>query len=166
MNGLPEDKYDGASFGDPEIDPGGLTDTVVRGVGLAGLGYVSAQALTLAFYLALARLATPKDFGQFAAGSMLVNIGLLFTESGMLAALIHREDRIDEAASTATVATALSGLGLRPARARRLAADRVDLPQLRGRRDRRRHLRPALRAGTADRPAGAAAARASPFCGG
>lgn len=29
----------------------------------------------------------------------------------MLAALIHREDRIDEAASTATVATALSGLG-------------------------------------------------------
>ena len=55
-------------------------------------------------------MATPKDFGQFAAGSLLVNIGLLFTESGMLAALIHREDRIDEAASTATVATALSGL--------------------------------------------------------
>ncbi len=35
---------------------------------------------------------------------------MLFTESGMLAALIHREDRIDEAASTATVATAVSGL--------------------------------------------------------
>ncbi len=69
-----------------------------------------AQALTLGFYVVLARLATPQDFGRFAAGSLLVNVGLLFTESGMLAALIHREDRIDEAASTATVAIAAAGL--------------------------------------------------------
>lgn len=66
--------------------------------------------MTLAFYLVLARLASPKDFGDYAAGTLLVNIGLLFTESGMMAALIHREDRVDEAASTATVATAASGL--------------------------------------------------------
>jgi PST family polysaccharide transporter len=95
---------------EPELEPTDLTETVVRGVGLAGIGYVLAQALTLGFYMALARLATPQDFGEFAAGSLLVNIGLLFTESGMLAALIHREDRIDEAASTAVAATGAAGL--------------------------------------------------------
>lgn len=58
----------------------------------------------------LARLATPEDFGEYAAGTLLVNIGLLFTESGMLAALVHREDQIDEAASTATVALVASGV--------------------------------------------------------
>jgi O-antigen/teichoic acid export membrane protein len=79
---------------------------------MAGAGYVLAQVFTLGFYLALARLASPDDFGEFAAGSILVSVGLLFTESGMLAALIHRKDRIDEAASTATIASALSGFGL------------------------------------------------------
>jgi O-antigen/teichoic acid export membrane protein len=108
----PPGELDPASFAEPEAEPGGgsLTDTVVRGVGLAGFGFVSAQALTLGFFLVLARLATPADFGDYAAGSLLVGIGLLFTESGMLAALIHREDRIDEAASTATVSTFLSGI--------------------------------------------------------
>jgi O-antigen/teichoic acid export membrane protein len=91
-------------------EPGDLTGTVLRGAGLAGIGYVLAQALTLGFYLALARLATPADFGQFAAASVVVNAGLLFTESGMLAALIQRADRIDEAASTAVVSTALGGV--------------------------------------------------------
>ncbi len=95
---------------EPEVEPSGLSDTVVRGAGLAGAGYVLAQILTLGFYLALARLAAPEDFGEFAAGSILVSVGLLFTESGMLAALIHREDRIDEAASTATIATATAGV--------------------------------------------------------
>ena len=97
---------------EPEIEPTNLSDTVVRGAGLAGAGYVLAQVFTLGFYLVLARIASPEDFGEFAAGSLLVSVGLLFTESGMLAALIHRPDRIDEAASTATVVTALSGLGL------------------------------------------------------
>ena len=91
-------------------EPAELTDTVVRGAGLAGAGFILAQVLTLASYVVLARLATPKDFGDLAAGTLLVNIGLLFTESGMLAALIHRKDRIDEAASTAVIATIASGL--------------------------------------------------------
>jgi O-antigen/teichoic acid export membrane protein len=98
--------FDPAGFIEPE---GGLTDTVVRGAGMAGAGFVATQALTLIAYLVLARLASPSDFGDYAAGSLLVNIGYLFTESGMLAALIHREDRIDEAASTAVVAGAVSG---------------------------------------------------------
>lgn len=83
---------------------------MVRGAGLAGVGFVATQVLTLGSFLVLARLASPSDFGDYAAGSILVNVGMLFTDSGMMAALIHRGDRIDEAASTATVATFVSGL--------------------------------------------------------
>ncbi len=60
--------------------------------------------------MVLARLISPGDFGDFAAASILVNAGMLFTESGMLAALIHRRDRIEEAASTAVIATLAAGL--------------------------------------------------------
>jgi O-antigen/teichoic acid export membrane protein len=93
-------------------DSPGLTGTVVRGAGAAGVGHAASQALTLGAYLVLARLATPADFGDFAAGSVLVTAGLLFTESGMLAALIHRKDRLEVAANTALVATGLAGVGL------------------------------------------------------
>jgi PST family polysaccharide transporter len=95
---------------EPELEPSALSDTVVRGVGFAGAGFVAGQAITLGFYLALSRLAEPSDFGEFAAGALLVNAGLVFSESGMLAALIHREERIDEAASTAVAATFVGGL--------------------------------------------------------
>jgi O-antigen/teichoic acid export membrane protein len=97
---------------EPDAEPTELSGTVIRGAGLAGAGFVVTQVLTLGTYVALARLASPTDFGDLAAGTLLVNVGLLFSESGMLAALIHRKDRIDEAASTATIATFLSGLGL------------------------------------------------------
>jgi O-antigen/teichoic acid export membrane protein len=91
-------------------EPSNLTQTVVRGVGLAGSGYVLAQALTLGFYVVLARLATPSDFGDFAAGTLIVSVGYLFAESGMMAALIHRPDRLEEAANTATISTAVGGV--------------------------------------------------------
>jgi O-antigen/teichoic acid export membrane protein len=95
-----------------EVDelPADLSGTVVRGVGLAGGGYVLAQALNLGFYLALARLATPSDFGEMAAGSLIVGVGLLVTESGMMSALIHRRDRVEEAANTAVASTFIGGL--------------------------------------------------------
>ena len=101
---------------EPEIEPTqpteDLTGTVVRGAGLAGAGYALSQALTLGAYFVLARLASPADFGEFTAGSLLVTVGLLFTEGGMMAAVIHREDRVDEAASTAVIACAASGFAL------------------------------------------------------
>jgi O-antigen/teichoic acid export membrane protein len=89
--------------------PQGLTRIVVRGVGIAGVGYMLTQALTIAAYLVLARLVTPTELGVFAAGS-LVMIGALFAESGMLAALIQRRDRLDEAAATAVIATFAAGV--------------------------------------------------------
>jgi O-antigen/teichoic acid export membrane protein len=90
----------------------GLTGTVVRGTALAGVGYALSQALTLAAYLVLARLVTPTEFGLFTAGLVLVGLARLYTESGMLAALVYRRDRLDEAASTAVVATFLAGLAI------------------------------------------------------
>jgi O-antigen/teichoic acid export membrane protein len=92
--------------------PANLTATVLRGVSLAGAGYVLTQAFTLASYVVLARVAAPSDFGEFAAGSIFIGFGMLFAESGMLAALIHRRDRLEEAASTAVVATVLAGIGM------------------------------------------------------
>jgi PST family polysaccharide transporter len=88
-----------------------LTATVVRGISLASGGYSLSLGFTFAAYLALARLATPKDFGKFAAGSILIGVGSLFVESGMLAALVQRRDRMEEAASTAFAATVLGGVG-------------------------------------------------------
>ena len=97
---------------DEGISTHGLTRTVLRGVSLAGGGFVLTQVLTLGFYVALARLATPEEFGQLAAGMALVGIALLYTEGGMLSALVYRRDRIEEAAATAVVSTFLAGLGL------------------------------------------------------
>lgn len=89
--------------------PGDLTSTVVRGVSLAAGGYIAAQVLNLGFYVALARLLEPAEFGEFAAATVLVGFTLLLTESGMASAVIQRRDRVDEAASTAAVATFVSG---------------------------------------------------------
>ena len=85
---------------------------MLRGVGLAGSGYALTQLITLATYLVLARLTSPLAFGQYAEAAVLVGVGLLFTESGMLAALIQRRERIDEAANTALVATLASGVAV------------------------------------------------------
>lgn len=82
----------------------------MRGIGLAGSGYVLAQVLTLGFYIALARLATPAEFGVMAAASVLLGAAMLVTESGMVSALIHRRERIEEATQTAIAASALGGL--------------------------------------------------------
>ncbi|HYH61148.1 MAG TPA: oligosaccharide flippase family protein [Solirubrobacterales bacterium] len=95
---------------DPDdVAPAGLGRTVIRGVGIAGSGYVLAQAITLGFYIALARLAAPEDFGEFAAGSVLIGFALLVSETGIMAALIQRRSRLEEAAATAVLTTLASG---------------------------------------------------------
>ena len=94
----------------PDQAPSNLTGRVVRGVSLAGGGFILARSISLATYIVLARLVTPTELGQFTAGSILVGIGLLFAGSGMLAAVIHRRDRLEEAAATAVIATMIAGL--------------------------------------------------------
>jgi PST family polysaccharide transporter len=89
-----------------------LTGRVLRGVGLASSGYALTQLITLGTYLVLARLTNPLVFGQYAEAAVLVGIGLLFSESGMLAALIQRRERIPEAANTALISTLVSGIAV------------------------------------------------------
>ena len=67
------------------------------------------QALTLGVYLVLARLVTPAEFGQLAAGSILVGFGLLITDAGMAAAVVQRRDRLAEVAATAVISTFAAG---------------------------------------------------------
>lgn len=91
----------------------GFTGVVVRGASLTGVGFVLTQAFNLGFSLALARLATPRDFGHLAAGGIIAVIAPAFAESGMMSALIQRGDeRLEEAANSALIATLLAGFGL------------------------------------------------------
>jgi O-antigen/teichoic acid export membrane protein len=90
-------------------EPKDLTRTVVRGASLSSGGLILTQVLNLAIYVVLARLASPKTFGTFAAASIFVTIGELVSDSGLTAALIHRRDRLEEALSTAFVAALVSG---------------------------------------------------------
>jgi O-antigen/teichoic acid export membrane protein len=92
--------------------PRSLRQTVIRGVSLSGSGYLLTQLLRFGFYIVLARLASPADFGELAAGMILVGVAMLFAESGMMAAVIHRRDRVEEAASTAFFSTLIAGIGL------------------------------------------------------
>jgi len=89
-----------------------LRRRTVRGVRLAAAGYALSQAGNLIAYLVLVRLLTPRAFGLYAAGSVITGVGGLFAESGMLAALIKREDRLEEAASTAFASLSVTGTGL------------------------------------------------------
>jgi O-antigen/teichoic acid export membrane protein len=84
----------------------------MRGAGLAGAGYVLSQGLTFAAYLALARLATPADFGHFTAGAVIVNAGAVVGESGIEAALVRRRTRLEEATNSAFLATLAAGIAL------------------------------------------------------
>jgi O-antigen/teichoic acid export membrane protein len=96
---------------DPDVRTG-LARRVVGGAALASGGLILSRALTFASALVLARLARPEVFGNFAAGSIVVGSGGILVESGMLSALIHRRDRIAEAADTAFVANLLGGAAL------------------------------------------------------
>ena len=93
-------------------EPRDLTSTVVRGVSLAGTGYLLAQVLNLGFFVILARLLKPADFGEFAAATVLISLSMLVTESGLASALVQRRDRLEAAAATAVVATAVSGISI------------------------------------------------------
>ncbi|MCW3014334.1 MAG: putative polysaccharide biosynthesis protein [Solirubrobacterales bacterium] len=89
-------------------------EKALRGAHLASAGWTATQVMNFAAYLVLTRLISPASFGQFAEASVILGVGTLFAEAGMMAALIHRNDRLEEAASTAAVATLLTGLLLWP----------------------------------------------------
>ena len=96
----------------PEPDqsaPESLAGTVMRGAGVAAIGFAGAQAVNLGFYVVLARLLSPSEFGTYAAATVLLGFSYLVSEGGLSSAVIQRRDRIEEAQSTAVVAMLTSG---------------------------------------------------------
>lgn len=89
-----------------------LGQVAARGARLALIGWGASQGLMFAAYIVLAHLLSPRAFGSFAAGSILIAFGVLFAESGTMAALISRRDRIQEAASTAFFSLLITGTAL------------------------------------------------------
>jgi len=89
-----------------------MSHVVVQGGGLAGLSLLVSQALAFANFVVLARLAPPATFGAYAAASILVGVGGLFVDSGINAAIVHRQDRLREAASTGFAANIVGAAGL------------------------------------------------------
>jgi len=90
--------------------PPSLRRITVRGAKLAFSGYILSQLGLFGVYVVLARLISPREFGVYAAASVVTGVGSLFAESGMMSALIRRADRIDEAASTAFYSLLLGGV--------------------------------------------------------
>jgi PST family polysaccharide transporter len=88
-----------------------LRSRLARGAGIASAGFFLSRTITFASFVVLAGLIEPRDAGQLAAGTVLVGAALLFSEGGMLSALIQwRGEDVDEAASTAFVSTLGSGV--------------------------------------------------------
>jgi O-antigen/teichoic acid export membrane protein len=87
-----------------------LTSTVVRGAGLASIGFFLTYTITLGSYIVFARLAPPATFGTFAAASILVSGATLFAESGMTAAIVQWRGRLEAAAATACFSTLVGGV--------------------------------------------------------
>lgn len=88
---------------------GGLRAAVARGASGTALAFFTSQLLLLVVYATLAHLTTPAVFGTFAAGSIFLGVGGIFTHAGMTAALVQRRDRIDAAASTVLVSMLAGG---------------------------------------------------------
>jgi len=89
-----------------------LARRVVRaGTGAVALA-LATQALALASFIVLAHFAPPSTFGKYAAASVLLGVSGLFTEAGMHAAVIQRQDKLQEAATTALIANLVGGITL------------------------------------------------------
>src|SRR5262245_39713324 len=74
---------------------GVLSDSEVRVAARAGISkLLGPQALIAVFQLAtlpiLARLLTPEDFGLFSMAAVVVGVGNLLVDAGLLAAIVQR----------------------------------------------------------------------------
>ena len=88
----------------------GLTSRLKRGAGMAGIGMVIAQIVTVAQTVVLGRLLGPHEVGVFTAGSVMMGFMAAFGLAGLYQALIQREHDIEDAANTALIVTVATGL--------------------------------------------------------
>lgn len=96
---------------DDHIPPDELGSRAARGARSTAVWFTAGQIVTFGFYIVYARLTTPAVLGVVAAGSILIAVGEMLSESSMGAAVVQRRDRLQEAASTAFAATLVGGVG-------------------------------------------------------
>ncbi|QDQ96667.1 oligosaccharide flippase family protein [Tomitella fengzijianii] len=98
----------------PQAPPTATSPTLTRRIGRVACAAAAAQAVgelvSLAQTVALARLLSPSVVGLFVAGTVLSAFLSNFVEGGLRSGLVHREDRLDDAADTVFYATLGSGV--------------------------------------------------------
>ncbi|MEQ1795839.1 MAG: lipopolysaccharide biosynthesis protein [Nitrospira sp.] len=91
---------------------GSLQRKAIRSGVWVGLSSAGVAVLSFARSVILARLLTPEIFGLMAICSMSIRMIEIFTETGFGAALIHRQQRFEDARDTAFTLMVLRGVGL------------------------------------------------------
>lgn len=91
---------------------GSLQHKALRSGIWVGVSSVGIAVLTFARGIIMARLLTPEIFGLMAVSLMATRLIEIFTETGFGAALIHRQQRFEEARDTAFTMMVLRGFGL------------------------------------------------------
>lgn len=91
---------------------GSLQHRALRSGVWVGVSSVATAALTFARGVVLARLVSPESFGLMAVCLMATRMLDIFTETGFGAALIHRQEKFEEARDTAFTLRVLRGFGL------------------------------------------------------
>lgn len=89
---------------------GSLSSKVFRSGFWVVFSALSTNVLSLARNIILARLLAPEIFGLMGICLMVIRGVELFTETGFSAALIHREDKVEEAKNTAFTLIVLRGV--------------------------------------------------------
>ncbi len=87
-----------------------LTNVLKRGAGMAAIGLVIVQIVTVAQTLVLGRLLGPHEVGIFAAGTVMTGVIAVFAQNTLSHALIQREHDIEDAANTVLIVTCVTGL--------------------------------------------------------
>ncbi|MGH9350510.1 MAG: lipopolysaccharide biosynthesis protein, partial [Vicinamibacterales bacterium] len=91
---------------------GSLQHRAIRTAIWVGLSSAGIAVLTFGRGIVLARLLTPEIFGLMAIALMATRLIEIFTETGFGAALIHRQERFEDARDTAFTMMLLRGAGL------------------------------------------------------
>lgn len=91
---------------------GSLHRKALRSGVWVGLSSAGVAVLSFARSIILARLLTPEIFGLMAVCSIAIRMIEIFTETGFGAALIHRQQRFEDARDTAFTLMVLRGFGL------------------------------------------------------
>jgi len=87
-----------------------LKNVLKRGAGMATIGLVIVQIVTVAQTVVLGRLLGPHEVGVFAAGSVMMGVVAVFAQNTLSHALIQREHDIEDAANTVLIVTFVTGL--------------------------------------------------------